>query len=203
MGSMNAASSSICDDNDAQLIEGVRLGDLIWVKLSAKKRWPAQVVDEERVRRSSKPGEKVEGGIPVRLYGSNEYLYADPMKRRSEFKMKGGGFEEIFEKALNRVSSHAKSRGSKEQESKFPGIRNKTSERDQSKPKNKNAKEESSKTIKQGEVQGKRIPRNVKQDELQKKRKLNRLLQRSERRMRVMQSLALIAPVGSPFSSLS
>uniref|UniRef100_A0A2P2JWI0 Uncharacterized protein LOC103319536 n=1 Tax=Rhizophora mucronata TaxID=61149 RepID=A0A2P2JWI0_RHIMU len=62
-------------------------GDLLWVKLGGGSWWPALVVDEDTVSGSSKPGNKSIGDVLVRLYGSYEYLYVDPIEHRSEFEI--------------------------------------------------------------------------------------------------------------------
>ncbi|GKV09486.1 hypothetical protein SLEP1_g20974 [Rubroshorea leprosula] len=135
MKGTNAASNILCDSNDGEeesaavRLKEVALGDLIWVKLHGKAWWPAQVVDEKSVSWSSKPGNKAEGEILVRLYGSYNYLYADPIKCFSEFKMtieqNSGDFKKILEEALKQDSSHPKSCRSKGQESKSMGPGNK------------------------------------------------------------------------------
>ncbi|KAK7845734.1 hypothetical protein CFP56_008955 [Quercus suber] len=63
----------------------VTLGDLIWVKHDGGSWWPAQIIDENRG--SIKPGDKSAGKVRVRLYGSNEYLYVDPVKCHSKFEL--------------------------------------------------------------------------------------------------------------------
>ncbi|XVE55599.1 hypothetical protein DITRI_Ditri03aG0171900 [Diplodiscus trichospermus] len=88
------ADSKIHDNNDGEeksaalQLEGeVSLGEVIWVKLHENLWWPAQVVDDRSVSESCKPGNRSQGEVLVRLYGSYEYLYADPMKDYSEFNM--------------------------------------------------------------------------------------------------------------------
>ncbi|KAK6277740.1 hypothetical protein POUND7_018063 [Theobroma cacao] len=116
----NGKSTEIHDNNDGeeesaalQLEAEVSLGGLIWVKLHGNSWWPAVVVDENSVNGSSKPGNRSEAEVLVRLYGSYEYLYADPMKYYSEFKMvlqqNNGSCREIFDKSLEQDCFRKKS----------------------------------------------------------------------------------------------
>ncbi|XVE55598.1 hypothetical protein DITRI_Ditri03aG0171900 [Diplodiscus trichospermus] len=123
------ADSKIHDNNDGEeksaalQLEGeVSLGEVIWVKLHENLWWPAQVVDDRSVSESCKPGNRSQGEVLVRLYGSYEYLYADPMKDYSEFNMileqNNGSCYDIFDKALEqdrarRRSIKPKAKGSK------------------------------------------------------------------------------------------
>ncbi|KAL1170748.1 hypothetical protein V6Z11_A05G233700 [Gossypium hirsutum] len=111
------------EESAAVRFEGeVSLGDLIWLKLLGKTWWPAVVVDERSVSKSSKPGKKSKGEVLVRLYGSHEYSYADPMKYRSEFKtileQNNGSYYDILEKGLEQFRSRLKSSKPKGQGSK-------------------------------------------------------------------------------------
>ncbi|KAK6245769.1 hypothetical protein QUC31_000546 [Theobroma cacao] len=116
----NGKSTEIHDNNDGeeesaalQLEAEVSLGGLIWVKLHGNSWWPAVVVDENSVNGSSKPGNRSEAEVLVRLYGSYEYLYADPMKYYSEFKMvlqqNNGSCREIFDRSLEQDCFRKKS----------------------------------------------------------------------------------------------
>ncbi|XP_057974783.1 uncharacterized protein LOC131162381 [Malania oleifera] len=90
----------------------VVLGDLIWVKINDSLWWPAQVVDENAVSGSNKPGNRSVGEVLVRLYGSYKYLYADPIECRSEFenvlKKNNSCYREIFQTTLDQVIRHFK-----------------------------------------------------------------------------------------------
>ncbi|KAJ1268868.1 hypothetical protein BS78_07G166700 [Paspalum vaginatum] len=68
-----------------KLRHNFRLGDITWVKCSGSSWWPAQVIDESCV--GSKPKKKEKDDCLVRLYGTCQYLYVDPWKSISEFKM--------------------------------------------------------------------------------------------------------------------
>ncbi|OMO50734.1 hypothetical protein CCACVL1_30289, partial [Corchorus capsularis] len=110
-------------ESAAMRLEGeVSLGDLIWVKLRRNLWWPAVVVDEKGVDESSRPENRSEGEVLVRLYGSYEYLYADPVKYYSQFKTilekSNGNCHEIFDKALEQDYSHLNSDKRKGQGSK-------------------------------------------------------------------------------------
>ncbi|KAA3453912.1 DNA (cytosine-5)-methyltransferase 3B-like isoform X1 [Gossypium australe] len=114
------------EESAAVRFEGeVSLGDLIWLKLLGKTWWPAVVVDERSVSKSSKPGKKSKGEVLVRLYGSHD-SYADPMKYRSEFKtileQNNGSYYDILEKGLEQFRSRLKSSKSKGQGSKATGL---------------------------------------------------------------------------------
>ncbi|GAY41498.1 hypothetical protein CUMW_059920 [Citrus unshiu] len=61
-------------------------GDVTWAKLRGNIWWPAVVVDENTVSECNKPSKRASGGVLVRLYGSYEYLYVDPIKFHLEFQ---------------------------------------------------------------------------------------------------------------------
>ncbi|WVZ92472.1 hypothetical protein U9M48_038535 [Paspalum notatum var. saurae] len=94
-----------------KLRHNFRLGDITWVKCSGSSWWPAQVIDESCV--GSKPKKKEKDDCLVRLYGTCQYLYVDPWKSISEFKMmlkqenKSAmeAFREVLEKELSCVNS--------------------------------------------------------------------------------------------------
>ncbi|XP_039049917.1 putative oxidoreductase GLYR1 isoform X1 [Hibiscus syriacus] len=123
----STAGGKITDNNEwakesasLQLVGEVSLGDLIWVKVHGNSWWPALVVDEKSVSESSKPGGKSQGKVLVRLYGSHEYFYADPVKYHSEFKtileQNNGNCYDILDKTLEqlrRKSIKPKGQGSK------------------------------------------------------------------------------------------
>ncbi|XP_039050396.1 uncharacterized protein LOC120191523 isoform X3 [Hibiscus syriacus] len=130
----STAGGKMTDNNEwekesasLQLVGQVSLGDLIWVKLHGNSWWPAVVVDEKSVSESSKPGGKSRGKVLVRLYGSHEYFYADPMKYHSEFKtileQNNGNCYDILGKTLEQLRQ--KSIKPKGQGSKATGLPNK------------------------------------------------------------------------------
>ncbi|KAJ4701448.1 PWWP domain containing protein [Melia azedarach] len=215
-------------------------GDCIWVKLCSKLWWPAQVVNENTVSESNKPCSRAAGTVLVRLYGSYEYLYADPIKFQSEFqivlKENNGSHREIFEKSLEQVCSRKRSKFTGKCRSTRPSAveevkynYSKQGSRHKKHKPNSPGAEQESKSHKQDEVQEKMKAYNTSNG----KRRMSEISMHSEdirrgtpkpnekhnlsspssatslfkeshelstRRLRVMQSLALIAPSGSPFS---
>ncbi|TXG52678.1 hypothetical protein EZV62_021847 [Acer yangbiense] len=203
----------------ARQLEGnVGLGDLIWVKLRGGSWWPAQVFDENTVSKTGKPGYRPAQAVLVRLYGSYEYLYVDPIKCHSKFEMvlkqNNGCCREIFEKSLEQELLHLKSGRSKRKASASADCIHKKLK--SNKP---NAKEEEkSRTHRQDGEQKTTKPNNTsdeerstsscigEEDTKNKTPKQNegsslskKAQELSARRLRVMQSLGLVAPSGSPF----
>ncbi|KAJ6790993.1 autophagy-related protein 16 isoform X1 [Iris pallida] len=83
-----------------------------------------EVVDKENVL--FEPKEKLKDGVPIRIYGTYEYLYVDPVKCSSEveniLKQENMCISEAFQKALEEDLSHLRSGGkSKRQVSKTKG----------------------------------------------------------------------------------
>ncbi|ESR47075.1 hypothetical protein KPL70_015794 [Citrus sinensis] len=185
-------------------------GDVTWAKLRGNKWWPAVVVDENTVSECNKPSKRASGGFLVRLYGSYEYLYVDPIKFHLEFQkvleQSNGSHREIFEKALEQDLSHMKSGCSKE------GKYKSDSASVQEQLKRKYSKQGSGhKKLKPNNTSDeKRRMSEISMEEQDEKPMLNSpnseasLLgtshELSARRLRVMQSLGLVAPSGSPFS---
>ncbi|KAL4197265.1 hypothetical protein AMTRI_Chr04g250240 [Amborella trichopoda] len=91
------------DVNDAER-SSPPLGVLMWVKIHDGLWWPAQVVDDKMVCDSNKLNDRIEGGFLVRLYGSYDHLWVDPMIDRSEFedivKQNNYSEKETFRKVL-------------------------------------------------------------------------------------------------------
>lgn len=184
-------------------------GDVTWAKLRGNVWWPAVVVDENTVSECNKPCKRASGGILVRLYGSYEYLYVDPIKFHSEFQkvleQNNGSYSVIFEKALEQDWSHMKSVCSKEGKYKSNGPSAEVVEWKCSKQGSRHKKLKPNNTSDE-----KRRMSKISMEEQDEKPMLNgpnseaSLLRTSHelsaRRLRVMQSLGLIAPSGSPFS---
>ncbi|KAM0948980.1 putative DNA (cytosine-5-)-methyltransferase [Dioscorea sansibarensis] len=86
-------------------------GDTLWTKVNGCSWWPAQVVNDKSI--SHKYKRRAEGEVLVRLYGTYEYVYVDPVKSHSEFanklKQENSNNREVLQKALEEVLSHAKS----------------------------------------------------------------------------------------------
>ncbi|KAK4795232.1 hypothetical protein SAY86_013226 [Trapa natans] len=94
------------------------LGSLIWIKFSGNSWWPAQAVDENNISESKKPDGKLAGDILVRLYGSYQYYYVNPIKCHSAFKtalqQNNGNYQDIFRKSLEQdvpTSKYSRSKG--------------------------------------------------------------------------------------------
>ncbi|KAK2659899.1 hypothetical protein Ddye_006432 [Dipteronia dyeriana] len=206
-----------------QLEGNVALGDLIWVKLRGGSWWPAQVFDENTLSKTSKPGYRPAQAVLVRLYGSYECLYVDPIKCHSKFEMilcskvlkqNNGCCREIFEKSLEQELLQLKSGRPKRKASASADCIHK-------KPKSNkpNAKEEEkSRTHRKDGTQKTTKPNNTSDEErstsscIGEEDKKNKTPKQNEgtslskkaqelsaRRLRVMQSLGLVAPSGSPF----
>ncbi|KAK7311714.1 hypothetical protein RJT34_10021 [Clitoria ternatea] len=79
--------------------DSVALGDVIYIKLRGGSWWPAQVVDENSVSESTKPSRKSPGEVLVRV------SYVDPNECCSEFetvlKRNNGSLRDILMQALH------------------------------------------------------------------------------------------------------
>ncbi|KAF5206762.1 hypothetical protein FRX31_003651 [Thalictrum thalictroides] len=164
---------------------GLMTGDVVWVRIRGSLWWPAQVVDENMVSRSSKPKTKVLDQVLVRLYGTYAYLYRDPVNDRAELnkilKENNGSYLETFKKALEQDLSHRKP--SKLKRSGCEPTENGGVET----PKDKKSKHEAN------------IVNDKKLNSPSSVTPLKGSPELSARRIRVMQGLGLVAPRGSPF----
>ncbi|KAG6648734.1 uncharacterized protein LOC122315059 [Carya illinoinensis] len=121
---LNSGKGQFWQQSGAEKVvaDQVTWGDLIWVRLNGGSWWPAQVIDENTISESIKPGNKSAGEVLVRLYGSYKYLYFDPVKSQSEFKrileQNNGCYWKIFKEALEQDCPRSKSGRSKRQGSK-------------------------------------------------------------------------------------
>ncbi|XP_028802174.1 uncharacterized protein LOC114757334 [Neltuma alba] len=192
---MDDAWSNVGEGREQVTTDAVALGDVIFVKLRGGSWWPAQVVDKNTVAKSARPGGKSAGKVCVRLYGSYEYLYVDPIKCRSEFEkileQHNGSYREIFQKALEKDLPRSKPSKSKHSGSKTKG-------------------KDKAKRLKQFNV-SQNIEDSSNQIEVLDDNNLSSQSpvtviasggtsqELSERRMRVMSKLGLTAPPGSPF----
>lgn len=105
------------------------LGDVMWVRCDDDGTWwPAVVVNDNNISETSKPHNRSMGDVLVRLYGSYQYFYADPVKCRSEFeitlKENGGCYSEMFVEALEQDLPQSKSGQSKGKGSNSKGTSN-------------------------------------------------------------------------------
>ncbi|KVI06757.1 uncharacterized protein LOC112509757 [Cynara cardunculus var. scolymus] len=201
---------------NGQPTKEVIFADLIWVKLHEASWWPAQVVDENSVSSANKPSTSSKGSssdVLVRLYGSYVYKYVDINRSRAEFKNilveNNFNHDDILKKSLEQdLASLNSSRSRRRQQSKSKGTvlteasQNRSSEKDKSQIKvsSKKRKQEKSKTA----VETKnKIPspdrvHNISEPSTPSIISL-KAQEMSGRRMKVMQSLGLVAPSGSPF----
>ncbi|KAK7282887.1 hypothetical protein RIF29_11991 [Crotalaria pallida] len=170
----------------------VALGDLIWIKFRNGSWWPAQVVDAKSVHKSVKPKKKSAGEILVRQYGSYKYSYVDPIQCRSELeivlKNNNGSYRDIFQQALekdlpSKKSSRSKGSSSKSKVSYSNSLADVLCLQTTTPSKRKSHQ-------KDGDDLDRQSPET---DALGKSQDL------SARRVKVMASLGLIAPSGSPF----
>ncbi|KAK7351552.1 hypothetical protein VNO77_11096 [Canavalia gladiata] len=176
--------------------DSVSVGDVIYIKLRSGSWWPAQVVDENTVNRSVKPSKRSPGEVLVRVYGSYAYSYADPIKCRSKFekilKHNDGSLRKILLQSLEEDLPSTKFRRSKGSSSKSKGTSSKKSA-----GKRKSNKEDEA----QNEVKCHNPSEmlNVDESQVSETSQLGKSQELSSRRIRVMESLGLIAPAGSPF----
>ncbi|XP_037494877.1 uncharacterized protein LOC105630701 isoform X2 [Jatropha curcas] len=244
--SKNHNSGDAEESNAIMQLEGEpMLGDITWVKLHGDSWWPAVVFG------SNVSGDREIKGVRVRLIGSYEYMYVDPIKCRSEFHItlekNNGSYEEIFRKALEQDISQSNSSRVKGKVTKSKGEKaiSKASKQDGVKRKlkldslnpEKNTKRKTSnrdgmqKKLKQkSSSTNERVEKTEEFDSTQKRVKLKRQggkekhsprtaervksrsskevedaaspgrsQELSARRTKVMQTLGLIAPSGSPF----
>ncbi|KAE9587097.1 hypothetical protein Lal_00004903 [Lupinus albus] len=172
-----SGKSKVSEGRGEQIkIDSIAFGDVIWIKLRHGSWWPAQVVDGKSVNKSMKPRKRSVGEVLVRLYGSYKYSYVDPIQSRTEFetilKSNNGSYRDILQQSLEKDLPSNKSSKSKGSSSKGKG----TSSKRKSCQKDDDLDNESPETAALGKSQ-----------------------ELSARRVRVMASLGLIAPPGSPF----
>ncbi|XP_074279425.1 uncharacterized protein LOC141604816 [Silene latifolia] len=116
----NGTNGALANPSNAE----VGPGDVIWVKHQGGSWWPAQIVDEKAVSNRNKPRRKRSEDVLVRLYGSYEYLFVDPVANLVEFdkvlKRHKGSHKEIIQEALRQGfktkarSAKAKGNGEKD-----------------------------------------------------------------------------------------
>uniref|UniRef100_A0A1D1ZC72 Putative histone-lysine N-methyltransferase NSD2 n=1 Tax=Anthurium amnicola TaxID=1678845 RepID=A0A1D1ZC72_9ARAE len=92
----------------------LNFGDIAWVRFGSYSWWPAQIIDEKGVSPNSKPRKKAVGEVLVRLYGTYNYLYIDPVKNNEGFenklKQNNGNIRKVLEQALEEDLSRIKGR---------------------------------------------------------------------------------------------
>ncbi|KDO81163.1 hypothetical protein CISIN_1g0250492mg [Citrus sinensis] len=190
-------------------------GDVTWAKLRGNIWWPAVLFFRSLTRTLlvnaiNLVREHLEAFLSGFMEAMNSFLYVDPIKFHLEFQkvleQSNGSHREIFEKALEQDLSHMKSGCSKE------GKYKSDSASVQEQLKRKYSKQGSGhKKLKPNNTSDeKRRMSEISMEEQDEKPMLNSpnseasLLgtshELSARRLRVMQSLGLVAPSGSPFS---
>ncbi|KAL8162389.1 hypothetical protein V2J09_013878, partial [Rumex salicifolius] len=201
VGSMKSPRLSNCRlDSNATL----KPGDITWVKLRGYSWWPAQVVDEKSVSENCKPRRMVKRAVLLRLYGSYEYTYhLEPVKSLMEFKnileQQNTTSLDMFQKSIDQVMLNS----SDESDNNSDSGENKRKQRI-SKESSKKAEMSSP-----SENSNKRFKCRTKQEDAEKVKcddipvdditAPEKTPDYVKRRLKVMQSLGLAAPMGSPF----
>ncbi|KAK4274168.1 hypothetical protein QN277_017439 [Acacia crassicarpa] len=190
---MDGSGSNVGEGREQVTTDVVALGDVIFVKPQGGSWWPALVVDKNTVAKSARPGERSAGKVRVRLYGSSQYLYVDPIKCRFEFEkilnQHNGSYREIFQQSLAKALP-----SSKPSKSKRPGS--------QTKGKEKVKRLKQSNVAQNMEYQIEVLDDNnlCSQSPVTEIASEGTSQELSERRVRVMSKLGLAAPPGSPFT---
>lgn len=165
-----------------------RPGEITWIKLRGAPWWPAQIVDENAVSDNNKPRKGKSNEVLVRLYGTYDYSYVDPVTSLLEFnnvlKQNKSSQRDMFQKALEQELSKLRSRRTNSRRAKAKG---------------------NGSVGKEKTVPSKRATDEL--DGLKKKCKPDSFRyddtpqtpEGTARRLKVMQDLGLTAPSGSPF----
>jgi hypothetical protein len=169
--------------------DSVAFGDVIYVKLRSGSWWPAQVVDDKSILPSLKPRNRRAEDVLVRIYGSHTFLNVNPVRSCSEFetilKNNNGDLRKILQEGLEKDLPSSKKSASKAKGS--PSTKKRKS----------NKKEEEQTPAKH--QKGNKASKDDDQASPSCETASGKLQELSSRRIRVMQSLGLIAPSGSPF----
>ncbi|KAL0917115.1 hypothetical protein M5K25_012162 [Dendrobium thyrsiflorum] len=95
------------------LVQQFKYGDIIWSRINGRSWWPVQVADEKCV--SCKPKKIKNDEILVRLYGSFEHMYVDPVNCVSKiekiFGQEKSSNREVFMRTLEEDITRMKSGG--------------------------------------------------------------------------------------------
>ncbi|KAI3761746.1 hypothetical protein L1987_52168 [Smallanthus sonchifolius] len=171
--------------------------------------WPAQVVNERLVSAANKPSSKgLSSDVLVRLYGSYVYKYVDIHTSNAGFKSilikNNFNYHDILKKSLEQdLPSLSSSKSRKRQPSKSKGkvvteaSQNGSSDKSQAKVSSKKRKQENPKTA---EFHSQTLDQVHHDTQPSTPNAATRKPQElSARRVKVMQSLGLVAPSGSPF----
>lgn len=191
-GSQNVNDSELPKLGDDQSKRQFKIGDITWMRIRKNTWWPAQVFDEKNVNCQLK--KKGKNDVLVRLYGTYDYYYLDPVKNSSEFenivKQNNSTITATFQKALEEDLSRMQSAGS----SKKKGSKSEGNAKSET-PKSKRPKKD------------KIIVIDLEDDENNPnsgsaKGGSGLRTPPTARRIRVMRRLGLIAPEGSPYRKL-
>lgn len=176
----------------------------MWVKTRRFSWWPAQVVDENSVSENCKPRKILKRAVLLRLYGSYKYIYhVEPIKSLMEFKnileQQKCSCQDMLQKAIDQVTLDLSDESDNNSDS------GDLDKRKQWIPKELRKKVE--KRSSPSEETNKRSKCKTKQDDAKDEcdspvvdlTTLEKTSELSARRLKVMQSLGLIAPEGSPF----
>ncbi|XP_045825341.1 uncharacterized protein LOC123917619 isoform X1 [Trifolium pratense] len=171
--------------------DSVEFGDVIYVKLRSGSWWPAQVVDDKSILSSLKPRNRRAEDVLVRIYGSHTFLNVNPVRSCAEFetilKNNNGDLRKILEEGLEKDLP-----SSKKSASKAKGTSS-------AKKRTPNKKEEEQTTAKRQKGNDASKDDDQASPSPSCETASGKLQELSSRRIRVMQSLGLSAPSGSPF----
>ncbi|KAF5765623.1 putative PWWP domain-containing protein [Helianthus annuus] len=218
-GTTGETNGSLAENKAAnvQTSKGVNIGELLWVKLNETSWWPAQIVDENLVSSVNKPSSKGSSSdLLVRLYGSYIYKYVDIHTSSAEFKTmiikNNFNYHDIVKKSIEQdLPSLRSSKSRKRQQSKSKGkVVTDASQNgsDKSPVSSKKRKQEKPKTAgshsQTPEIKTKNSKPTLDRvhhdtDPSSPNTATRRPQELSARRVKVMQSLGLVAPLGSPF----
>ncbi|XP_076922305.1 uncharacterized protein LOC143584037 isoform X2 [Bidens hawaiensis] len=199
------------EENKAGKEINVQVGELLWVKLNQSSWWPAQIVDENLVSAANKPTSKASSSeVLVRLYGSYVYKYADIRSLSAEFKsmlMKNHfNYHDILKKSLEKdlpSSNSSKSRKRQQSKSKAKVVNGSSDKAQVSSKKRKQEKPNPAESHSQTPETKNLKPTLDRVHHGSEPSSPNTATKRPEelsaRRVKVMQSLGLVAPPGSPF----
>ncbi|KAI7744489.1 hypothetical protein M8C21_010393, partial [Ambrosia artemisiifolia] len=186
------------------------IGELLWVKLNEASWWPAQIVDENLVSSVNKPSKGLSSDVLVRKY-------VDIHSSSAEFKTmiikNNFNYHEIVKKSLEQdLPSLSSSKSRKRQQSKSKGKvvaeASQNGSSNKSPVSSKKRKQEKTKTAESHSQTPEIKSKNPKPtpelvhhdtDPSTANTATRRPEELSARRVKVMQSLGLVAPSGSPF----
>ncbi|KAK9070295.1 hypothetical protein SSX86_010695 [Deinandra increscens subsp. villosa] len=208
------------ETKNVQPSKDVDYGELLWVKLHEDSWWPAQIVDENLVSSANKPSSKnLSSDVLVRLYGCYIYKYVDIHEFDAELKciLKKNNFNyhDILKKSLEKdLPSLSSSKSRKRQQAKSKGkvtseaSQNGSPDKSQTQVSSKKKKQEKPKTTESHsqtpETKTKSPKPTLDQahhdpEPSNPNTSTKRSQELSGRRVKVMQSLGLVAPSGSPY----